>query len=291
MTPGIRATVVSALALTASGTAGQQPVFRAGVDAVSVPVSVRKGRAPVAGLTTADFELADNGVPQTVSAFSVEALSIDVTLLLHVSQGIHGARLEWLKASVLETARLLRRDDCVRLIEVKHVLREAVPCQPGGGRPALDELSASGGTALRDALAAAMMRASEPDRRQLIVAFTTGLDTISSVDTATVEAVAGLADAVVYLVVPVPSGGSARRAATATAAPLGNLVARTGGQVFLANVDAPIAGAFTQAIDEFRTSYVLRYVPTGVARGGWHDVTVIVKGGPYDVRARKGYGG
>lgn len=43
------------------------------------------------------------------------------------------------------------------------------------------------------------------------------------------------------------------------------------------------------AIEEFRTRYVLRYTPTGVAHDGWHDLSVRVKGKKYDVRARKGY--
>jgi VWFA-related protein len=285
-------TAAVALMLLGSRPAGQQPVFRGGVDGVSVPVSVRKGNAAVPGLTSKDFELQDNGVPQTITAFTVEALPIDVTLLLHVSRSIAGYRLEWLKSSVTETSARLKSDDRLRLIAVQHRLREFVPFQPGGARPSLESLTAGGGTSLYDALTAAMIRASEPDRRQLIVAFTTGIDTISIVDQKTAEAVAGLADAVVHLVVPVGGSSSVRKSALAdAAAPLGSLVARTGGQIFATDIDKPMGGAFTQAIDEFRTSYVLRYVPSGVPRGGWHDIAVTVKGGPYDVRARKGYGG
>ena len=52
---------------------------------------------------------------------------------------------------------------------------------------------------------------------------------------------------------------------------------------------APVGAAFKQAVSDFRTSYVLRYVPAGVSREGWHDITVRVKKGTYEVRARKGY--
>ncbi|HSP90788.1 MAG TPA: hypothetical protein VLN08_07775, partial [Vicinamibacterales bacterium] len=45
----------------------QQPVFRAGVRLVRVDVSVTgKGDKPVADLTRADFEVEEDGVPQTV---------------------------------------------------------------------------------------------------------------------------------------------------------------------------------------------------------------------------------
>jgi len=47
--------------------AQQQPVFRAGVKLVRVDVTVTgKGDLPVAGLTPADFEVAEDGVPQKV---------------------------------------------------------------------------------------------------------------------------------------------------------------------------------------------------------------------------------
>ncbi len=276
------------VALTAQSP--QQPVFRASVAAVSVAVSVRKGNTPVAGLTSADFELFDNGVAQDIRAFSIEALPIDVTLLLHVSRSIAGHRLEWLKSSVVETAGRLRPGDRLRLIAVQHALRELAGFQTGRGRPALEEVTALGGTSLIDGLAAAMMRSSEADRRHLVVAFTTGVDTISALRLETAEAIAALADAVVHVVVPISGSGGVRRSAIADAAPLGTLVGRTGGQLFWTDLDAPLAGAFAQALDEFRTSYVLRYVPAGVDRSGWHDITVRVKGGPYEVRARKGYG-
>lgn len=287
--PRVRIALISVAGLVATGAAQQQPVFRTSVEGVSVTVSVRKGGAPVAGLKAADFEVFDNGVPQKISTFTVEALPVDVTLLLHVSRSFAGYRLHWLQSSVAEAAGLLKADDQLRLIAVQHGLRELTPLQ-GGRQPDLQSLDAAGGTALYDALAASLMRPSRPDRRQLVVAFTTGVDTISILSLDAVESIAGLGDAVVHLVVPV-AGSGARKSVLADAAILSNLVARTGGQIFPADADAPIGGAFTRAIEEFRTSYVLRYVPQGVGREGWHDISVTVKGGPYDIRARKGYGG
>jgi VWFA-related protein len=280
----IAAFAIAGLAAAATS-ARQQPVFRTSVEGVSVTVSVRKGGAPVAGLTAADFEVFDNRVPQKISTFTVEALPVDVTLLLHVSRSFANYRLEWLRSSVREAEGLLKPDDRLRLIAVQHALRELTQ------GPDVQTLVATGGTALYDALAASLMRPSQADRRQLVVAFTTGVDTISILGLDAVESIAGLGDAVVHLVVPVAGSGGARKSLLADAAPLSNLVARTGGQVFPADPDAPIGGAFTRAIEEFRTSYVLRYVPQGVTRDGWHDITVTVKGGPYDIRSRKGYGG
>ena len=257
---------------------------------MSVTVSVRTVEKAVAGLKASDFELKDNGVVQSIESFSVETLPIDVTLLLDLSRSVEGPRLDRLNYSVGETALLLHADDRLRLIGMQHELHQVFPFQPGGSKPNVESLKAYGGTSLYDGLAAAMMRAAEPDRRQLIVAYTDGQDTISILPIDTVREVAGFADAVVQIVVPTMRGPRSTGMETVPgAALLSDLATRTGGQLFWMDVAAPITEAFKNAIDDFRTSYVLRYTPKGVTRAGWHDLNVRVTSGTYEVRARKGY--
>lgn len=268
----------------------QPPVFRSTVEGVSVSVSVRAGDKSVSGLTAADFELLDNGVSQTISAFSVETQPIDVTLLLDLSGSVAGRRLERLKFGVIEMADLLRKEDRLRLFSVQHEIRLAFPFQPGGTKPNVESLTAFGGTALFDGLAAAMMRPTELDRRQFIVAYTDGIDTISFLDLDTVREIAGGTDAVVQILVPTTFDGRGRpQGSIPQAALINELAARTGGQLYWVDFAAPVGATFKQAVSDFRTSYVLRYLPTGVAGEGWHELTVRVKKGTYDVRARKGY--
>jgi VWFA-related protein len=261
------------------------------VTGVSVSVSVLQNNAPVTGLTAADFELLDNGVPQTISALSVETQPIDVTLLLDLSGSVEGGRLERLKLSVVETSRLLNAADRLRLIAVQHQLRQVFGFQSAGATPSLAGLTAHGGTALIDGLTAAMMRPAEPDRRQLIVAYTDGVDTLSILPAATARDVAGFADALVHVVVPIIGNQKAAQSSVFGAPFLNDLARRTGGQLFWVDSGAPITLAFKRAIDDFRTSYVLRYLPAGVKHEGWHDITVRVKSGAYDIKARKGYSG
>jgi hypothetical protein len=53
-----------------------------------------------------------------------------------------------------------------------------------------------------------------------------------------------------------------------------------------------VSRVFKAMLDDFRASYVLQYVPHGVAADGWHEVSVTVKQHPkYEIRARKGYKG
>jgi VWFA-related protein len=288
------AAVAAVLAWTPAQEAPHQPqqeaVFRSSVDGVSVSVSVRQGNRPVTGLTAQDFELTDNGVRQQIATLSFEQLPIDVTLLLDVSSSVQGSRLERLKNSVLETAALLGPVDRLRLIAVQFDLQQVFPFQSGTQAPPVENLYAGGGTALFDGLAAAMMRAAEPDRRQLIVAYTDGQDTTSILGAAATRDIAGRADAVVHIVVPTSGSQNARREVP-SANLLEDLALQTGGQLFLVDARAPISDAFRTAMDEFRSSYVLRYRPEGVERGGWHEIDVKVGAGEYQVRARRGYGG
>ena len=294
MTPGVVLFTFCVKLLPASFLLAQdqRAVFRGATDIVSVSVSVRTVEKAVAGLKASDFELKDNGVVQSIESFSIETLPIDVTLLLDLSGSVAGPRLDRLKHGVVETAGLLHPDDRLRLIGMQSELHQVFPFQAGGSTPNVESLSASGGTSLYDGLAAVMMRAVEPERRQLIVAYTDGQDTISILPIETVREMAGLADAVVQIVVPTIRGPRSSGMETVPGASLLNdLASRTGGQLFWMDLAGPIGEAFKQAIDDFRTSYVLRYTPQGVKRPGWHELSVRVTTGNYEVRARKGYSG
>jgi VWFA-related protein len=298
--------------------ARQQGRFQSGVELVVVPVSVTAKGKPVTGLGAEDFALTDNGVRQTVEAVSLDTLPIDVTLLLDTSSSVRGTMLEHLKQAVRQTAAMLTPRDRLRLISVQHMIHEVVPWQAGGDIPDLGALTASGSTSLFDGVAAAMMRASPPDRRHLIVMFTDGRDTSSVVEPSAVQEIAASSDTVVHAVIviedlrelrsdkmpppPITSvrGGSVSAGISSAdeqqlptvRAVRDAVVAPTGGQVFPVDPGSSVGDAFTAAVRAFRTSYVLRYSPAGVTPGGWHNIAVsVTRSGRFDVRARKGYGG
>ena len=67
--------------------------------------------------------------------------------------------------------------------------------------------------------------------------------------------------------------------------------ARTGGALYENPSNTQLPAIFKRVLDDFRSSYVLTFAPTGVARPGWHDLTVRVTNTKFSVRARKGYDG
>lgn len=306
-------------AITAGTLAQGPPVFRAGVDAVLVDVEVLDGGRAVTGLTRADFEVLDNGVPQTIDAGLQKNIPIDLTLLLDTSGSVEGTRLDRLKSGVRDTAQWLASDDRWRVISVEHVLHVVVPLEPPGKPAAIDALQPSGGTALYDGIIAALIHPRAVGRRQMLVVYTDGDDVSSISSAAAMLDVARLSDSVVQVVIPVENAralteGSAltRPHVTAPTPPeaaaetgqtdqgawfpneetFAELTSRTGGRIFIVDYNESVGAAFKRVIDAFRTSYVLRYTRTGVPKEGWHDLVVKVnRPGHFEVHARKGYWG
>jgi VWFA-related protein len=256
-----------------------------------VDVSVRSGSRPVRGLTPDDFRLSDNGVPQKLQVVTTESLPLDVSLVLDVSASVRGELLARLKGGVEDVARRLNANDRLRLLAVSNSVREVFDFHIGGVVPSLTNLEGAGSTSLYDAVIAALLKTRAPDRRHLIVAFTDGRDTASFFDTKTVSDVALKTDSVVHFVVGEP-GLAMNAGVDREVTRLDALAATTGGQVLPIDLNSSIAEAFKRVIDDFRTSYVLRYRPELVTSGGWHELAITVaRAGRYEVRSRKGYFG
>ena len=313
MTRLLIAAACAGLVAPVVSTVQERPVFRSRTSFVAVDVSVRAGNRPVGGLTAADFMLSDNSVPQVVEIVDRTAVPIDLTLMVDVS-GSTAGRLEQYRSSVREIAALLRSEDQLRVIGFSEQVVEASPLQSAASPPPVERLQTGRMTALNDALIAALLRAVALDRRHLIVAFTDGMDTFSVVDTAKVVEVARRADAVLHLAISSPSGGAgppippggivSPPKLTVTRAQVGfqaevdamglleSAATATGGQRLWTGFGGTLVGAFERVFEDFRSSYVLRYRPTGVPLEGWHDINVTVpRSKGYRIRARSGYFG
>jgi VWFA-related protein len=301
----------------------QNPTFRSAVDAVTVPVSVRDGRRPVTGLSADDFRITDNGVVQSPRQVDIEAVPVDVTLVIDTSDSTQWA-VETFKRDTQRIAAMLRPADRIRLVAINTFAHELMPMQPAGGTLTFDSAPSGGLSAVYDALAAALMTPLDPDRRHLVLAMTDGIDTYSAISPATLRRVATRSDAVLHVVqagskyigAPVYMPMDSRyalipynqrqfqRAAWGPFDPamraayvdldeklLRDITARTGGAFHGPSLfGMGTVSAFKEVYDEFRHSYLLRFTPEGVERSGWHDLTVSVPGMPkVTIRARSGY--
>ncbi len=64
----------------------------------------------------------------------------------------------------------------------------------------------------------------------------------------------------------------------------------TGGKAFFPRTTKELDGVFEHIVTELAHQYVLSYAPTNLKPdGGWRNIKVQVRGGKYDIRARRGY--
>lgn len=301
----VLAAIAMACALTGISAQQRPTTIRSGVDVVVVPVSVTALNRPVLGLKASDFTLHDNGVAQEFTCASAESLPVDVTLVVDTSGSVKGKALEQFNADMQRIAESLRPNDRLRLITFAGDATDVTGLQPGGVPIPLDRITAGGATSVYNALAASLIAFPHSDRPQLVFGFSDGLDNMSFLDASGLASLAGYSQAVLYLTLvssPMPqhvlttrsrqgngrfvpySGGPNLRQLTEAAT-------RTGGAVYQRAAGTSLSALFEQALDEFRSSYVLTFTPTGVKAEGRHTLTVRTKDSGHRLRWRRGYAG
>jgi hypothetical protein len=281
-----RSICVSLLVLAAAIHLHASQTFRASTHGVVVEVAVFDGDRVVTGLSAADFDVRDNGVRQKVTDVDFNTLPLDLRLVFDVSGSITPDQLEWYARAMRQVAaRLETRDRCEIIAFNARIADLASRQHP----PVTIDLSRRGGregTSFFDAVSMALVTVPLLDRRQVAIVLSDARDNESFVDEATMLDIAQRTDAVVYTVLP---GDAASRALSITRLRAVSLL--TGGRLVHAPHDSAVGDAIVTALDEFRQSYVLRYIPTGVPLDGWHRLDVKVRDQHYKIRAKAGYFG
>ena len=263
-------------------------------------VFVTRDGQPVGGLTAEDFDLSDNGVRQDVSLVSVEAVPIVAVMVFDVSTSVAGARLDDLREAGRALIGALRPQDLPALVTFSHEVQIAVPL---GGDPtvrrAVDKLEAGGHTALWDGLYAGL-KMPVAGGRPMVIVFTDGRDDLSWLSQEQVLKVARESEAVVHVVAITPrseevvKGASIMRPERELVEPayirlVREIAEATGGRLWYAGVSAQLEPTFLRILAEMQSRYLLSFAPTGVARPGWHRLSVKVRGRKGTVRSRTGY--
>jgi Ca-activated chloride channel family protein len=273
-----------ALAFLAAWTAvlaAQAPVFSSQVEVVRVDVLATENGEAVKGLTPADFELLDNGVPQQVDLVSFEDLPLNVILALDMSASLDGEQLDHLRDAGKALLKGLRSTDQAALVTFSHIVVESAPLTADFERvrAALDVAEASGQTSLVDATYTGIVIGESDVGRSLLIVFSDGVDTTSWQSPESVLETARRSDVVVYGVEAGKRKVSfPREVSTAT-----------GGRLIEIESTEDLAATFGGILEEFRQRYVVSYSPRGVARGGWHRLEVRIKGRGATVKSRPGY--
>ena len=281
------------------------PQFRSMTARVGVDVSVLSGNVPVPDLTSADFTLTDNGVPQQIEAVALAAVPVDVTLVVDVSGSTQSQVADY-RRDVAAIAALLRQIDRLRIITLESAVQEILPLGPATGTVPAERIQTGRLSSVFDGLAAALLRQSDAGRRHLIVGYTDGADNRSLLTSDQMLEMGRTSEAVLHLILPsgrVPTSMETDKPCSwfqeSVVLPrlpecpypplLQQAVEATGGRI---HSGTRMVGAFTSIFRGFLNSYILYFQPTGVSLSGWHEVSVkVTKRGRYTVHARRGYFG
>ncbi len=282
---------------------GQQgPSFRAGVELVSLNVTVTEGARYVTDLTQDDFSVFEDGVKQDVTFFNATHLPIALALLLDTSASMD-TKLPTAQEAAIGFAKRLRPQDLAEVIDFdsRVVVLQNFTNSASELEQAIRRTSAGGSTSMYNAVYIAlkdlkkvMARNIEEIRRQAIVVLSDGEDTSSLLPFEEVLDLAKRSETAIYTIGlrENDSTSSGSRLFREAEFVLRQLSQETGGRAFFPNHLSDLSGVYGQISDELSSQYTVGYTSKNGRRdGAWRRVVVRVNRPSTVARTKQGYFG
>jgi Ca-activated chloride channel family protein len=291
------AATAACFAVTARLQSQQANVFSARVDLVSVAVTVAdKKHRLITDLTANDFAVYEDGKPQAITAFAVGERSgpqLHVGVLLDVSDS-QELDLPFTQSAAIRFVKSL--GDAVADVSFVDFASDV-----RGGRysqsdfPRLFQrirgLKTRGETSLYDAIGVYLDGAMQQDGRKVMVLYTDGADTRSSLRLGELMDLLKASDSTVYTIGALEHQPDSVR--TQQRAILGQIAEATGGVAFFPSRVGDLDRIYEQVVGEVRAQYAIGYLSTNDrADGRWRKVEIRItrpNARSLRVRARKGY--
>lgn len=271
-----------------------QPTFRAGIDLVTFGVTVvdRRGNL-VTDLSEDDFEVVEDGTPQTITHFARgdaegEGPATHLGLMLDTSASME-SDLKLARSAAIKFLNLLPEAEDITLVDFDTEVRVTRYPQRDFARVVerIRLRKPDGWTALYDALGVYLDGASRQEGRTVLVMYTDGADSRSRLPFGDLMDLLRASHVTVYAVGLVERTGRARSEVTMR---LQQMVDATGGQAFFPSSLEDLDASYEKVLAEIKAQYQLGYLSSNPATdGGWRKVEIKVKGPGMKLRSRKGY--
>jgi Ca-activated chloride channel family protein len=280
------------------GLSAQQPSFRAGVDIVSLNVTVTDAATHyITDLEEGDFLVFEDGIKQNVTFFSRRQSPIALSLLLDSSASME-EHLPVLQQAATNFVHKLKSNDIAQVIDFdsRVEIRQGFTGNQAELDTAISQLAAGGSTSLHNAIYIALkelrkVRAvnEEDVRRQALIVFSDGEDTSSLVSFDEVLDLAKRSETSIYTIALRGSDVQAKGFREAEFV-MRTLAQETGGRSFFPAKIDDLNGVYTQIADELASQYTLGYTSANPRRdGAWRRVVIQVSRPNVTPRTKKGY--
>ena len=277
-----RALTALAIGVVAGGAAVAQQTFRAAVDVVHFGVVVTdKQGAIIAGLTPEDFEVVEEGRPQTVKFFSAGSPASAPPLHLGVlfdTSGSMDRDIGDARTAVIKFLNAVTEAEDVTLVDFDTQIRVARYGQNDYPRliERIRRQKPDGMTALYDALGVYLNGAASQDGQKILVIYTDGGDTRSTLTLSDTVDLLKASDVTVYVIGYLEHQSSSLR--NEARGLLFRLASMTGGQAFFPTSMKELDKLYDNIRREVASRYNLGYMSTDErANGAWRDVKIRLK--------------
>jgi Ca-activated chloride channel family protein len=276
--------------------AAQTPTFRTGIDLATFGVTVvdKKGEY-LTDLNAEDFEIVEDGQKQTLKYFArgtdlESGPEVHVGLLFDTS-GSMSEDIKLSRSAAVKFLNTLSEAKDMTLVDFDTEVRVAKYGQKDFPRMVerIRGRTPDGNTALYDAMGVYLDGASEDDGRKILVVYTDGGDTQSTISFGDVMTLLRASDATVY-----PVGFLEHsRGHIEERAHLMQIAEATGGQAFFPTTMKDVEAAYDKVVAQIRAQYSLAYTSTNTKQdGAWRKVEIKVSRPDLKgtrILARRGY--
>ena len=288
--------VAAAITYGMTSLVAQTPTFRTGIDLATFGVTVvdRKGEY-LTSLNVEDFEILEDGQKQTVKYFArgtdlESGPEMHVGLLFDTS-GSMTEDIKLSRSAAVKFLNTLSEAKDMTLVDFDTEVRVAKYGQKDFPRMVerIRGRTPDGETALYDAMGVYLDGASEDEGRKILVLYTDGGDTHSTISFGDLMTLIRASDVTVYSVGFLEHS----RGRIEERAHLMQIAEATGGQAFFPTTMKDIEASYDKVVAQIRAQYSLAYTSTNTKQdGAWRKVEIRVnrpdlKGSK--ILARRGY--
>ena len=276
----------------------QRPAFRAGVDIVSLNVTVTDVQNHyVTDLDQGDFSVFEDGARQDVTFFTRRQQPIALSLLLDSSASMED-KLPTLQTAASNFVHRLKPNDIAQVVDFdsRVDVKQGFTGNQTDLESAIQQTSAGGSTSLHNAIYIALKElrkiravSEEEVRRQALVVFSDGEDTSSLVSFEEVLDLAKRSETAIYTIA-LRGPDTQTKGFHEAEYVMRTLAQETGGRAFFPIRIDDLNGVYSQIADELASQYTIGYTSKNPRRdGAWRRVVVQVARTGLVTRAKKGY--